>query len=86
MKQRRKENDMIELTAEQRRELGQPEPVAIDPETKETYVLVRKDLYDRVRHLFDDAELSKREVAVLVERAMREDDENDPSLELYQHE
>lgn len=74
---------MIELTEEQRRELGQPEPTVIDPETKEAYVLVRKDLYDRVRHLFeDDLAVSKREVSLLVERAMREYDENDPTLGL----
>jgi hypothetical protein len=34
--------------------------------------------------LLDDTALSKRELAVLVERAMREYDEGDPSLELYQ--
>jgi hypothetical protein len=75
---------MIELTEEQRRELNQPEPLAIDPITKESYVLVRRDLYERVRHLFDDTALSKREVAMLVERAMQEYDEGDPSLHLYQ--
>ena len=62
---------MIELTAEQRRELSQPEPLVTDPVTGETYVLVRRDLYERVRHLFDDTALSKRDVATLVARAMR---------------
>ncbi len=76
---------MIELTEEQRRELGRPEPVAVDPLTREEYVLVRREVYERIRHLFDDTALSKREVSLLVERAMREYDEGDPSLHLYQN-
>ena len=36
---------MIELSETQRRELAQPEPMAIDPVTQETYVLVRKEAY-----------------------------------------
>ena len=73
------------MTEEQRCELSGPEPVVIDPQTKEEYVLVRRDLYERIRHLFDDTALSKREVAVLVNRAMQEYDEGDPSLHLYQN-
>ncbi len=45
---------MIELTEEQRRELSEPEPVAIDPDTGESYVLVRKDVYDRMK-AYDDS-------------------------------
>ena len=33
---------MIELTEEQCQLLNGPEPIAIDPKTKESYVLVRK--------------------------------------------
>ena len=48
---------------------------------------VFEDVFERLRHLLtDDAALSKKEVAALVERAMKEYDENDPSLELYQDE
>ncbi len=75
---------MIELTAEQRRELEQPEPAAIDPVTKQTYVLVPRNLYERIRHLFDDTALDKRQLATLVDRAMKEYDDGDPSLHLYQ--
>ena len=47
---------MIELTAEQRQELSQPEPVAINPETRERYVLVRAEVYERLaRPLVADA-------------------------------
>jgi len=77
---------MIELTPEQRHDLKGPEPLAIDPETQQTYVLVPKERYDCLRQLFDqDVGLSKREVAALVERAMRDYDVDDPTLELYQH-
>jgi hypothetical protein len=77
---------MIELNEAQRQELNHPEPTAIDPATKREYVLVRKEVYARLRHLFeDDLAVSKREVAVLVERAMRDYDANDPTLELYQN-
>jgi hypothetical protein len=45
----KKETVMIELTPEQRQELTQPEPTVIDPETREQYVLVRKEVYERLR-------------------------------------
>ncbi|HVS35556.1 MAG TPA: hypothetical protein VMS17_08240 [Gemmataceae bacterium] len=49
---------MIELTEEQRLELSQPEPVVVDPLTRETYVLVRRDVYDRMKVLLDQAATS----------------------------
>jgi hypothetical protein len=76
---------MMELTPDQARALRQGEAMAIDPETKEEYVLVRKADFDRLRHLFEDDLPSKQEVAVLVEQARREYDENDPTLQLYQN-
>jgi hypothetical protein len=45
---------MIELTQEQRRELAHPAPVAVDPETRQTYVLVRAEVYERIKHILDD--------------------------------
>src|SRR5437660_474302 len=46
---------MIELTAEQRKALEGPGPAeARDPVTNETYVLVRKEAYQRVRSLLDE--------------------------------
>lgn len=47
---------MIELTEEQRHELNDPEPVAIDPQTKETYALVRLEVYERMKDLLYDAD------------------------------
>ena len=57
---------MIELTPQQRHELTEPEPLAIDPETKETYVLVRKEVYERLRELlYDDSPWTDEEMDLL---------------------
>ena len=73
---------MIELTKKQRRELNKPEPKAFDPETQKTYVLVREDVYARLRELLEaDTVLATGD---LLDRVMAEDDVNDPSLESYQ--
>jgi hypothetical protein len=50
-----KESAMIELTQEQRRVLieGDGPQTVVDPETKETYVLVRADVYERLRAIVD---------------------------------
>jgi hypothetical protein len=80
---------MIELNEEQHQALiasRQSPLTVIDAQTKETYVLVRSAVFDRMRYLLqDDPAFSKREVAWLVDRAMKEYDANDPTLELYQH-
>ena len=48
---------MFELTPEQRRELGGSEPArAVDPESKQTYVLVRAEIYDRLKSILDDVD------------------------------
>lgn len=79
---------MIELTREQRQALvGEAAPQIRDPETNETYVLIKAKVYERFRQLLeDDADgLDMRQVGVLIEEAMREDDANDPLLESYQN-
>jgi hypothetical protein len=45
---------MIELNEEQRQELAQPEPIAIDLLTRQKYVLVRKELYDRFKTVLEE--------------------------------
>jgi hypothetical protein len=51
-----KETTMIDLTEEQQCELGKGEPAKLrDPRTKDTYVLVRADVYDRMRAIIDGA-------------------------------
>jgi hypothetical protein len=72
---------MIELTEQQRHELNEPEPEAIDPQTQETYILVRKAVYIRLRNLLDE---DVRASGELVDKIMAEDDANDPYLDSYQ--
>jgi hypothetical protein len=73
---------MIELTEEQRQELSNPEPVVIDPVTRETYVLIRREVYERFRAALD--EFDPREAYPFVDRTMAEDDAKDATLESYQ--
>jgi hypothetical protein len=75
---------MIELTDEQARELVQPEPVAIDPHTQETYILVPRRAYERLKGLLALDEYDPAEGAALVNEVMAEDDAADPLLDSYQ--
>jgi hypothetical protein len=58
--------------------------VAIDPLTRETYVLLRKESYDRLRPLAAD-DYDPKEGAAYVNEIMADDDANDPLLDSYQH-
>lgn len=69
---------MIQLTPEQRRELNGPDPLVLDPETGETYVLVRKTLFERMKSLFTDD--TAYTTAETLDRVMAEDDAHDPQL------
>jgi hypothetical protein len=76
---RREGNAMIELTEDQRRELGKEDPVRVrDPQTNDTYVLVRSDVYERLRALLADDTVYT--TADVLDRVMAEDDANDPYL------
>ena len=69
---------MIELTEEQRGELDQPEPARVrDPKTKDTYVLVPADVYERLKEiLYDDSPWTDEEMDLLAADvdAMLDDD------------
>ena len=75
---------MIELTEQQQQELAGPEPRAIDPRTGETYVLVRKETYERLKALLALDNYDPDEGAGYVNEVMAEDDAKDPLLESYQ--
>jgi hypothetical protein len=76
---------MIELTHEQRQGLRAQPPTARDPETGDTYVLIKADIYQRLRRLLEDDDgLTACEVGALIDAAMHEDDAGDPLLESYQ--
>ena len=74
---------MFELTEDQREELASPEPIAVDPQTMQEYVLVRKEIFQRFRALLDADEPTMQEVALLVEKAMAEEDAGDQLLPSY---
>jgi len=76
---------MIELTLDQRQELDNPEPIAIDPQTQETYVLVRKSTYQRLKALLALDDYDPDEGAAHINEVMAADDAQDPLLESYQH-
>ncbi|HEY1377386.1 MAG TPA: hypothetical protein VGF55_11365 [Gemmataceae bacterium] len=76
---------MIELTEQQRQELSAPEPVAVDPQTRETYVLVRREAYERLKSLLALDDYDPDEGTGFVNEVMAEDDAKDPHLESYQH-
>jgi hypothetical protein len=74
---------MIELTDVQRQALQEPETPVLDPWTKQEYVLVRKEVYARMRaEAVED--FNPREFYPLVDRIMASDDAGDPTLESYQ--
>lgn len=75
---------MIELTHEQRQELNTPEPTAIDPETGETYVLIRRAAYERMKTLLAMDDYDPDEGLAHVNEVMAEDDAHDPLLDSYQ--
>ena len=69
---------MIELTEQQRHELTVPEPVAIDPHTRQRYILVRAEVYERMRNVLKEDTVCT--TAEMLDRIMAEDDANDPYL------
>lgn len=76
----------MQLTRAQMQAVRSGEPVTVrDPEIGPECVLVRADIFARVKDLlFDDAEFSPREAYPLVDRVMADDDAGDPALETYQ--
>ena len=64
---------MIELTEQQAKAVAaSPEtpPTLVDPNTKTAYVLVRRDVYDRlVREEYDDSPWTEDEMAALAAEA-----------------
>ncbi len=75
---------MIELTEEQRQELSVPEPIAIDPSTKKTYVLVRKNVFDRIKGLLhDNGEWTDDELRLLLARSADANGWNESAMDDY---
>ena len=63
---------------------GCPVPV-VPPEVGEECVVLRKDAFEKIKHLlYDDSEADPTRFYPLVSAMMAEDDANDPALESYQ--
>jgi hypothetical protein len=76
---------MIELTKDQRDGITEYETLAVDPETRRTYVLVPKEAYDRFKSFLALDDYSPDEGLGYVNEVMADDDAKDPLLESYQH-
>jgi len=78
---------MIELTLEQRKAVeGEAEspPRVLDPVTQTKYVLVREEVYDKARRLFDaDDDDFVRDLAPHVMEIFGRDGWDDPAMDVY---
>jgi hypothetical protein len=82
-----KEGATIELTEDQRRALREGEgspPVVVDPETQVSYVLVRKDLYDRLHGLLEEDWPAEERLWLLAESGRRAG-WDEPEMDAYDH-
>ncbi len=76
---------MTPLTKEIRRAIEQAgdQPVRLeDPETRQTYVLLRADVYDRIQRLFAEEDRQSAEAAFSGIQEVFED-WNDPAMDIY---
>jgi hypothetical protein len=63
---------VIELTQDQRRELeGSDVPRVVDPQTRQTYVLLREEVYERIKGLLG-GEFHPSEAYPAIDRAFAE--------------
>jgi hypothetical protein len=75
-----------QLTDDQRQALeeqGGPAVYIADAKPNTSYVLVRADVYERFKAVFEE-EFDPRETYPLVDRVMADDDTHDPTLGEYQ--
>ncbi len=74
------------LTGEQAQAIKDGEAVTVTPpEVGTACVLLRADMYERVRCLLDDsAEFRPRDAYPLIDAVMADDDADDPTLADYQ--
>jgi hypothetical protein len=65
--------------------LLEPVPLAIDPQTRQTYVLVPQAAYERLKSMLALDDYDPDEGASFINDVMAEDDAGDPLLESYQN-
>jgi hypothetical protein len=78
---------MIELTEQQRQAIEQARerpPTIVDPATNTAYVLVRKDLYERLLGgPYDDTEISDEELRYRLARSSPANGWEEPGMDAY---
>lgn len=76
---------MIELTDEQRQQLDSGKAIDLcDLQSTQRYVILRKDIYDRVCHLlFDDADWTDDELRLHLARSAKENGWASSGLNAY---
>jgi hypothetical protein len=76
---------MIELTEDQRLQLEDGKAVDVsDAKTTQRYVILRKDVYERVRHLFyDDSDSTDDELRLMLARAAKDNGWEGPGMDAY---
>jgi len=78
---------ITKLTEEQRQALhvaNDTGPVSlVDPETNTAYVLLRADIYDRVKPLFDEEPFDIRETYAAQEQVASTAGWDDPEMDVY---
>jgi hypothetical protein len=76
----------LELTEEEQKEVrrAKREPIRLtDPETKQEYVLLRAEVYDRLKSLlYDDSDFEPSRGYALADEVMKED-WDDPKMAQY---
>ncbi len=77
---------MIDITPDVRRAIedaGDKPPRLVDPETNREYVLVRAELYDRIRSLIEiDDDIEPGDMTAHMWEVMKED-WDDPAMDVY---
>jgi hypothetical protein len=78
---------MIEFTDEQRQRLESGKAVDVtDSQTAQLYVVLRKDVYERVQHLlYDDSEWTDNELRQQLARSTKENGWDEPGMNAYDH-
>jgi hypothetical protein len=78
---------MIELTEEQQQQLDSGRAIEVtDPQTSRPYVVLRKDVYERVRRLlYDDSEWTEDELRLQLARSAEGNGWDEPGMDAYDH-
>jgi hypothetical protein len=75
----------MQLSVEQKNAVQMGEPVRVhDADTDLDWVVLRADVFDRIRGIYARADVDPRELYPLIDETMAEDDAHDPLLESYQ--